>query len=167
MKTKTQKNEELHKGKDLLAKSEVLVFTDITKITAEDVRKLRSELRALNAKLFVTKKRLVGIVLKEKGIEFNPRESKASLATVFAPGEMEKVMATVFKFFKALGVEKEKMLGGYDVKRQQLLNANEVRFIGQLPPREVLLGQLLGQLAGPIRSFLYVLQERGKKVGAQ
>jgi large subunit ribosomal protein L10 len=166
MKTKAQKNEELEKGKELLKKSQVLVFTDITKITAEDVRKLRTELRALNAKLFVTKKRLMGIALKEKGIEFNTRESKASLATVFAPGEIEKVTAVVFKFFKALGVEKEKMLGGYDVERKQLLNANEVRFIGQLPSREVLLGQLLGQLASPIRSFLYVLSEQSKKVGA-
>ena len=43
------------------------------------------------------------------------------------------------------------------------IDAAQVVFIGNLPPREVLLAQLLGMIAAPIRSFLYVLDQKSKQ----
>jgi len=166
MKTKSQKQEELKQGKELLSGSQFLMFADFTKVAAEDVRRLRRELSEIGAKFFVIKKRLLNLMLKEKGIDFDARSSKMSVGTVFAQ-DVEKSAGSLFKFFKALGVEKEKILGGYDVKFAKTLDANTVRMIGQLPSREVLLAQLAGTIAAPIRAFLYVLQEKSKqqKVG--
>ena len=68
MKTKSQKQNELNEGKKLLEKSQVLIFTDFSKVKTKDVRNLRQQLKEVQAKYFVIKKRLLGILLKEQGI---------------------------------------------------------------------------------------------------
>ncbi len=165
MKSKTQKQNELDRGRTLFDASKSLIFVDFSRVTAEDFRKLRHELHGLGVKILVLKKRLLGVLLKERGIETNAKEIGPSVATIFSPASLEEVSGPVYAFFKTLGkgLEKEKILGGVDPVAKALIPAQQVQMIGQLPPREVLLGQLLGMLASPIRSFLYVLQEKSKK----
>jgi ribosomal protein L10 len=115
--------------------------------------------------MLVIKKRLVDLLLKKRGVEA-PEQFKTSVATVFV-SDMESASASVYKFFKALEKEKKvegvKMLGGYDVKTMAFIPKETAIQIGSLPPREVLLAQLLGMLAAPIRSFLYVLDQKSKQ----
>ncbi len=171
MKTKAQKGEELKKGKELFDKSEVLVFSDFTGMTAENMRRFRNELKAVGASLLIIKKRLLNIALKESGIDFDAKQFKSSLGTVFSAGNAEKISGPVFKFFSSLQVPegKEKdmwikhILGGYDTKNKTAINSEDIIFIGKLPSKEVLLGQLLGMLTSPLRSLMYVLDERSKQ----
>ncbi|MBI4094503.1 MAG: 50S ribosomal protein L10 [Candidatus Liptonbacteria bacterium] len=163
MKSRAHKQEELAKGKELLDKSRFLLFADLSKVSTEALRKLRKELRGAGAQLMVIKKRLLGLIAKERGMAFDPKTHKLQLGTVFAP-EAEQSSAAIFRFFKELGEEKTKILGGYDIGERKVLGAEMVQMIGALPPREALLTQLAGTLAAPIRSFLYVLQERSKKM---
>lgn len=166
MKTKSQKQEELKQGEELLQKSEALIFVDFSKVKTSDLRNLRRELKASGNPLFVIKKRLLNLVLKGKELPFKEEQFKTSLATVFA-SNLEAAASAVYKFFKFLEAEKkiegQKILGGYDAKKGDLIEAERVIFIGSLPPREVLLAQLLGLLAAPIRSLLYVLSEKSKQ----
>ncbi len=170
MKTKTQKSEELKKAKELLGQAQILLFSDFTKISAEELRRFRKELIAIGANLLVIKKRLLGLLLKEKGIDFDLRKFKLSLATIFSNSDVEKVSAPVFKFFSGLdlpeGVAKDfwskHILGGYDLKNKSPIDPARVIFIGKLPPREVLLAQFLGMLAAPIKSLLYLLDQKAK-----
>ncbi len=170
MKTKAQKSEELKKGKELLQKSGVLVFSDFTNMSAENMRRFRKELKTVGAGFLVIKKRLLGLLLKEAGADFDLKKFKSSLGTVFSEGDAEKISGTVFKFFAALevpeGKEKDmwtkRIVGGYDLKKKSPVEASQILFIGKLPPREVLLAQLLGMLASPLRSFIYVLDQKSK-----
>ena len=170
MKTKAQKSEELKRAKELLDKSGALIFADFTKITAEQVRKLRSELQKSDAKFLVIKKRLLGLLLKEKGIDVDLKQFKVSVGTIFAEGGSDTVAGPAYTFFKSLEVPEggdkamwvKKLLGGYDLVSSTSLDAKQVLAIGQLPPREILLAQLLGMLAGPIRSFMYILDQKSK-----
>lgn len=164
MKTKAQKQKELEKGKKLLNESKFLVFTDFTNVTAENLRRFRRELKGIKANFLVIKKRLLNLLLKEKGIDFDIKTFKFSVGTVFSPVELEKASSSVFKFFKELGVEKDKILGGYDVEKKSIIEKEQISFLGQLPSREVLLGQLLGTMIGPLRAFLYLLSEKSKMV---
>ena len=174
MKTRAQKSEELKKAKVLLEKSQALIFADFTKVTAEDVRKLRTELKQSGANFLVIKKRLLEILLKEKGIDANLKQFKTSVGTIFAEGDMEKAAGPAYKFFSTMAVPEggakdlwvKHLLGGYDMKPGTLVPAEQIIYIGKLPPREVLLGQLLGMLAAPIRSFLYVLDQKAKQAPA-
>jgi large subunit ribosomal protein L10 len=165
MKTKAQKEEELKEGEALLAKSTSVLFFDFSKLQTRDLRLLRMELKKSGNPMLVMKKRLVDLLLMKRGVEA-PEQFKTSVATVFV-SDMEAASASVYKFFKALEKEKKvegvKMLGGYNVAEKTFITKEMAIQIGSLPPREVLLAQLLGMLAAPIRSFLYVLDQKSKQ----
>jgi large subunit ribosomal protein L10 len=163
MKTKAQKQEALDRAKELLKTSQTLIFTDFSRISSEDLRQLRRRANEANAKMFVLKKRLLKIALKEKGIDPQLEDNKTSVGAIFSPSSIEDTSAPVFKFFKELKLENEKILGGWDLVKNEYLSGATVAMIGNLPPREVLLGQLVGMLASPIRSFLFVLSEKSKQ----
>jgi len=164
MKTKAQKKVELAKGEKLAEKSEVLVFTDFSRVTAEDLRRLRRDLRAVGADYLVIKKRLLGIILKNKKVDFDQSKFKISIGTVFGNSDLEKISATVVKFFKTLEAEGlKKVLGGYNLKNMEAISQEKMVYIGSLPPKEVLLGQLFGMLRFPIQSLLFVMQEKSKR----
>jgi large subunit ribosomal protein L10 len=170
MKTKAQKGEELKKAKALLDKSQALVFADFTKIAAEDIRRFRTELKKNGASFLVIKKRLLALLLKERGIDVDLKQFKISVGTVFAEKGTETAAGPAYKFLSGLEVPEggdkqiwvKHLLGGYDVKANLPVDAAQVVFIGKLPPREVLLAQLLGMLAAPLRSFMYLLDQKSK-----
>lgn len=165
MKTKAQKQEEVKKGEELLNQSEALVFVDIGKVKTADLRNLRRELKAIGNPLFVIKKRLLNLIFKGKNLAFNDREFKTSVGTVFA-SNLESAAQAIYKFFRALEKEKKidtpKILGGYDLNDKTPLALERVLMIGKLLPREVLLAQLFGMIAAPIKSLLYVLDQKSK-----
>lgn len=172
MKTKAKKIEELGEAKELLAKSKAVLFADFEKVSAEDLRKLRREVRTGGAQMLVLKKRLLNVLFKEEGIEFDARQFAGSIGAIFSFDGVEKTAGPFFKFFTELGgtdkeakaVALKKVLGGYDVVTRTPIERATVVMIGQLPPREVLLAQFLGMLAAPIRSMLYILKEKSQKV---
>jgi large subunit ribosomal protein L10 len=175
MKSKSQKQIELGEAKQLLENSEGLIFADFTKVTAEDLRKFRRELAKVGGTFLVIKKRLLALLFKEKGIDVDLKQYKTSIGTVFAENGLEGAAAPAFQFFKGLelpeGAPKDMwikhLIGGYDVKAMMPVDAAQVIYIGTLPPREVLLAQLLGMLAAPIRSFLYVLDQKAKQTSTE
>ncbi|MBU6500740.1 MAG: 50S ribosomal protein L10 [Patescibacteria group bacterium] len=174
MKTKVQKQEELTRGRGLLAKSDAILFTDFTKISAENLRRLRRDLKNVGGDFLVIKKRLLAILLKENGIDLDLKRFKMSIGTFFSQKGVEGASGSIYKFFSSLevpeGGEKtmwvKHILAGYDIKNKIEINSLEIVSIGQLPPREVLLGQLLGILAAPIRSFLYILDQKSKSTAS-
>jgi large subunit ribosomal protein L10 len=175
MKTRAQKEQELANARTLFEKSESLIFADFSKITAEDLRKLRIELKKAGANFLVIKKRILSILLKEKGIDVDLKQFKTSVGTIFSEVDAEHIAGPAFKFFSGMEVPEgapkdvwiKKILAGYDINGKTAMDAEQIIYIGKLPPREVVLAQLLGMLAAPIRSFLYILDEKSKMGGAQ
>lgn len=173
MKTRAQKETELAHARELFDKSQALVFADFTKITAENLRKLRTELKKSGANFLVIKKRILGILLKEKGIDVDLKQFKTSVGTIFSEVDSEHIAGPAFKFFSGMEVAEgeakdvwiKKILAGYDIKGGTAMDAEQIIYIGKLPPREVVLAQLLGMLAAPVRSFLYILSEKAKMGG--
>jgi large subunit ribosomal protein L10 len=167
MKTKLQKQEQIKKGETLAEKSAGVILLDFAKVNTADLRNLRRDLTKDGSKLFIMKKRLLGIMLTKKGAEFKGADFKTSVGAVFA-ANLEAASSAVYKFFKGLEKEKKiegkKILGAYDFARSNaFMPQAEIEFMGSLPPREVLLGQLLGMIAAPIRSLLYVLDQKAKQ----
>lgn len=173
MKTRAEKEQELAYARELFDRSQALIFADFTKITAENLRKLRIELKKSGANFLVIKKRILSILLKEKGIDVDLKLFKTSVGTIFSEVDSERIAGPAFKFFSGMEVAEgeakdvwiKKILVGYDIKSGTAMDAQQVIYIGKLPPREVVLAQFLGMLAAPIRSFLYVLSERSKMGG--
>lgn len=173
MKTRAEKEQELAYARELFDRSQALIFADFTKITAENLRKLRIELKKSGANFLVIKKRILSILLKEKGVDVDLKLFKTSVGTIFSEVDSERIAGPAFKFFSGMEVAEgeakdvwiKKILVGYDIKSGTAMDAQQVIYIGKLPPREVVLAQFLGMLAAPIRSFLYILSERSKMGG--
>ena len=169
MKTKQKKTEELAKGKAFLNDSKALLFTNLTGVPAENLRKMRRAMSEQGINFFVRKKRLLGLLLKEKGIDVSPKEKfAASVGTAFSHLPIQEVSAIAHKFLVSVGSKKsEEMLGGYDLEAEEYLSGEDVRVLGRLPSREVLIGQVMGGMIAPLRAFLYILSEKSKKPGSE
>ena len=171
MKTKAQKQTELKRAEKMLEGSKTMVFTDFSGVSAEDMRALRREMTKAGAALLVIKKRILGVLLKQKGIDFNPKNLNGAIGTVFAPTATDEIAGQVFQVFatrggtdkKAKEANIKKILGAYDLSANKALDQAEILMLGRLPPRPVALAMLLGQLLAPIQSFMYILNEKSKR----
>ncbi|PJA41832.1 50S ribosomal protein L10 [Candidatus Wolfebacteria bacterium CG_4_9_14_3_um_filter_37_9] len=164
MLTKSQKLQQIEESKDMLKQSRILAFVDFSGTTVEDIKKLRRLLSSVGAKLKVFKKKLLRIALKDSGFDFDPEQFDLQVGTVSSQGDISEIAGLIYKFSKEIKNKKFKILGAYDLAEKNLFDAAMVTRIGQLPPREVLLGQLVGMLVAPMRMFLYVLNEKSKMV---
>ena len=167
MLTKKQKIKKVEEAQKLLDNSRSLVFVDFTDTNVTEITSLRKNLKAIGAAMKIIKKRLLRIALKEKGIELDTKKQfQSQLGTIFSPNEIFEPAGIVYKFLKNLKKDKNfQIAGGYDLPEKIFFDAETVKKFGQLPSREILLGQLVGMLTMPIRMMMYVLQEKSKKVG--
>ncbi len=160
MLTREEKAKSIKESKEAAAKSRNLLFADFSGLSVEELRKLRRAFSEKGASFRVVKKKLLRIALKESGIDFDPERFEAQMGTIFSSLELNEAASPLAAFAK---VNKNfKILGAYDLEKKEFLAAETVRAIGSLPPRDVLLGQFVGVLAGPIRAFMYVLSEKAK-----
>lgn len=165
MLTKAQKKEHVSASGKLIAGSKALVFADFAGAPTKEINKLKIELKKSGATYKVFKKRLLKIALKEAGITAAELDVKAPVVTVFAKEDLTSVAAPLYKFSKDLAKSKIefKVLGAFDREGNRAVPLAEFNVIARLPSREVLLGQVVGTMTGPLRKFMVVLQEIAKK----
>ena len=160
-KTKTQKAEIVNKSKEALEKSNTLVLADFTGLSVNSMNTLRKSLKEIGMRFEVIKKRLLKRVFEEGGVALNPKELHGQTGVVFSSKDIVETAQAVYKFQKT-NKDHFKMLAGVEVRGKTYLG-NEVEQIGKLPPREILLGQLVGMIAYPLKSLMFVLNEKSKK----
>lgn len=160
MLTKSQKLNQIEESKNMLKQSRTLAFIDFSGTTVEDIKKLRRLLNSVGAKLKVFKKKLLRIALKDSGFDFDPEQFDLQVGTISTQGDISEIAGLIYKFSKEIKNKKFKILGGYNLAEKNSFDSAMVTRIGQLPSREILLGQLVGMLVAPMRMFLYVLNEK-------
>ncbi|PIR44313.1 50S ribosomal protein L10 [Candidatus Wolfebacteria bacterium CG10_big_fil_rev_8_21_14_0_10_31_9] len=163
MKTKIQKQEVLKEAQKLIDENRGMVFVDFTGTSVEDIRVLRKTLKELGATMRVIKKKLLRVALEKKNVDFNPEQFEAQVATIFYDKEFSEVASPVFKFYKQKEKKGFNILGAYNLADKLFIDEAMSKMIGQLPSREILLGQFVGMLAAPIKMFLYVLDQKSKQ----
>lgn len=165
MLTKAQKESHVALSSKLIAGSKALVFADFSGAPTKEINKLKAELKKAGATYKVVKKRLLNIALKEAGIETDGLAVKAPVATIFAPEDLTSVAGAIYKFAKELAKAKINfsVVGAFDREQGKAVSIEEFNVIARLPSREVLLGQVVGTMTGPLRKFMVVLQEIAKQ----
>ena len=158
MLTKEQKKKVITNEISSLKNSKSVVFIDFTKVKAGDLSSFRKTIREAGGELRVIKKKLLRVAMSQAGIDFNPEIFESQVGTIFSNNEIFAMAGPTHKFSVA------KILGGYDIDGKRFLPAEEVIMLGKLPSKEVLLSQLVGMLASPIRSLMFVLKERASKI---
>ncbi len=162
MKTKEQKKTQIEAGLKGIDENKTLVFADFAGVKVNELNAFRKSLHDAGARFEVFKKRLLRVAFQKKGIDINPEDFAGSVGIAFSKEGIEALSATVYGFAK--NVKAFKILGGLDTELKKFFDSAEVTAIGSLPPREVLLSQVVGTIASPMSMFLYVLGERAKQV---
>jgi len=160
MKNKQQKAQELNEHIDSIKKSNTILFTDYSGVSSEKINSLRKEMRGFKAKFKVARKRLLRIAFEKEGINVNPENYEGQLGIITTDGELSEVASPVYKFSK--NNKTFKILEGYDATNKSVINLETINRIATLPSRDVLIGQLVGMVASPIKMFMIALKERAK-----
>ncbi len=164
MKSRQQKEQELSEQLARLDKFRTLLFADFSGVPARDITLFRQILKSFDSEFKVSKKRLLRLAFAAKRIAVNPEDFPSQLGVVFSPLTLTDIVGPVFKFARAQ--EKFAVLGGYDLAASSVLSKSFVDEISRLPSRNILLSQLVGMIAAPLKMFMLVLKERAAKLEA-
>lgn len=159
--TKTQKIRQVEGGIKEIGGGKMLILADFTGTEVNDLNSLRRLLADKETKFKVFKKRLLKIIFEKIGVDVDPKKFDGQVGVVISPKGVEEIASDVFRFSKQF--KTFRILGGFDISGGRVMSAEEVGMIGQLPPREILLAQVVGMIAAPIRAFLYILSEKSKQ----
>ena len=167
MKSKVQKKKEIEQVGALAKKAQSVVFVDFTKTPVSEISALKNTLRGVGATYKVIKKRLLARVLAEHNIAADVLQFEGQVAAVFSDKDISGVANPIHSFSKE--AEKKgmqfQMLGGFDGGSAMFYAREEIKRIGQLPSRDVLIAQLAGLLKAPLNQLAYVLVKVGETKG--
>lgn len=142
-----------------LEKAQTIILTNYQGLTVEEDTQLRKQFREAGVEYKVFKNTLVKLALKELGIEGldEQLEGPVSLALGYedptAPG---RVISAFVKEHKALELKAGLVQG-------EVYDLEKITEFASIPPREVLLGKLLGSLQSPISKFAYLVKAIAEK----
>ncbi|MBI1757283.1 MAG: 50S ribosomal protein L10 [Fimbriimonas ginsengisoli] len=145
-----EKEKTIAQAKDWYTRSVGVVFTDYRGLKVRELQHLRTALKAKGGELHVVKNTLFRLAAGED-IQKIPEEmhnGPTAIAFLYG-GEAEgaKAILDYAKFNKSLKI-KGGFFGG------QALAAKQVEALASLPPRDVLIAQLIGTIVAPLTQLI-------------
>ena len=150
-----QKKEEVKKLAEEMKEAKLILLTDYRGINVEDVTKLRTDVRNVNADYRVIKNNIVRRALQEAGIEGLDEQLEGPTAVVLGKEDYLEPAKAIYNFVKANDFYKIK--GG--VIEGKVMTAEEIIAIAKLPSRDTLLSMLAGALLANIQKFAVALDQ--------
>ena len=138
----------------LLSDRENLFVSDYRGLTVEQLTELRGKLRESGATFKVVKNTLGGIAADRSGRE-NAKELLTGPTAVTFCGEDPVAAAKALADFARANPQLEVRGGLLDAS---LIDAADVKALASLPPRDVLVAQVVGTIASPLTGLVTVLQ---------
>ena len=138
-----------------LSKARSVFITDFTGLTVEEVTRLRKEFRKNNVKYIVVKTPLARISAKRHGFERLAPYLNGPTGLAIGLDDPTAPVRVIFDFKK----DKEKPAIRAAILEGQLLDKSAAESVRLIPPREVLLGQVVSAIAAPISGFIGGLQQ--------
>ncbi|PIT98315.1 MAG: 50S ribosomal protein L10 [Candidatus Andersenbacteria bacterium CG10_big_fil_rev_8_21_14_0_10_54_11] len=151
--SRQQKEERINSIRTDLAGAVSVVFVAYDRLTVAEVNELRTKLYAAGGRMRIVPKRLLRLSLADLQWEFDPTAQAGQLATVW--GTDPVAPAKVLSEFRKTREDKIQLLAG--VLEGNMLAVEEVAALAAVPPRDIILGQMVSVLAGPARGMLTVL----------
>ncbi|RKX47272.1 MAG: 50S ribosomal protein L10, partial [Thermotogae bacterium] len=161
MLTREEKKRIVEEMTEILKNSSLILFTDFTGLSVEQISELRARIRekyGKEARYRVVKNTLLGFALERAG--FDPQDYKEFL---FGPtavlyvlkGDPVEAVKIIYSFYKEKKLEKFKFKGGFLERKR--FSAEEVENIAKLPSKEELYAMVAGRLKSPINGLVFVL----------
>lgn len=128
-------------------------FSTVSGFTMNDANELRQKAAESNVDVFIAKKTLLTIALKEAGIEIDPSTLTGSILTTVSYEDEVGAAKIVDNFSK----DGEKLAFAAGVLEGAVISADEVKALAKLPGKEELLAKLVGSINAPVSGFVNVL----------
>ena len=148
-----EKVQEVDRLKDSFSRAQSAILADYRGLTVAEINDVRSKLRNASVELRVTKNTLAKIALSGTEAEALSDSLAGPTAIAFSyddPVAGAKALSELADKYEDLEI-KAGVLGG------KLLGVADIKALAKLPGKEVLLGQLLSVMNGPMRGFVTVL----------
>ncbi len=157
MMKKQEKTAVVEKLSDSFGRAKIALVSEYRGMTAGESTELRKRLRAIRGEMRVAKNTLVRRAIKGtafEGLEQNLGGQVGVIVSYEDPVELAKTVSGL----RELG-DKLKLRGG--VLDGKPITAEEIRALATMPPREVVMAQLLGLLQAPATRLVRLLNEPG------
>jgi large subunit ribosomal protein L10 len=140
-----------------LGRASIALVSEYRGITAGEATEVRRKIRAVHGELRVAKNTLIRRAVKDTAYSMLDDQLGGPVGLILSFADPVELAKTVTGM-RELG-EKFKVRGG--VLDGKPLTAEEIQALAALPPREVVLGQLLGLLMAPATQVVRLLNEPG------
>jgi len=171
---KEKKQKIIQELAERLSRCSIAIAVDFRGVTAREMMQLRRQLADEGVEYRVVKNTLARFAAAKAGVQHLVTLLNGPVAMALCYDDAVKLAKILREYIQSSGSVlqiKGGILGG------KLLNAEEVIALATLPPREILLARLLGQLqaplqtlhnvlAAPLRSFVGVLNARIRQLEA-
>ncbi len=139
---------------DRLRESDVLYLTDFTGLSVKDMTELRKRVREAGSRFIVVKNRLALRALEQLDLPDLSEHLRGPTGVLLADDD-PVVPAKTLREFSKENDDRPSLKVGVVAKR--LVSADEIVQLAELPPREVLLAQIMGSLTAPLAGMVGVL----------
>ncbi|MGS0765769.1 50S ribosomal protein L10 [Syntrophomonas curvata] len=131
----------------------LVVFTDYRGLNVEEMTSLREKLRVPGVEYKVLKNTMVEFALKNTGHEDIIPHTFGPNAVLFSNEDPVGPVKSIYEFIK----QYKKLEVKAGILEGQAIAPEKIKSLADLPPREVLLAQVVGTMQAPITSLAYVL----------
>ena len=138
-----------------------MIAFDYSGLSVELISGLRNQIRQAGSEILVAKNTLLKIAAKDKSAEQLQESFAGQTAVTFIDGDPALAAKVLTKFAKDNPDLAFKIRAG--VLGQTFLSEDDIKQLGDLPAREVLLGQFVGVLAAPVTGLVAVLADIPRK----
>jgi len=150
------KYEQVDLLREKLKKVSAIFVGEYRGMTVAQSTRLRATVRKVNGELKVAKNTLFSIAMKEAGVAPLP-ESMTAGPNVYALCYGDPVaVAKVLRDYAAEKTQKAFFLKG-GLLDKAVLNAGQIQALADLPPKEVIIGQVVRTIAAPLTGLVTVL----------
>jgi large subunit ribosomal protein L10 len=136
--------------------SEFAFLADYRGLSVKQIAELRGALAEADAEMHVQKNSFLGIALGKERAAMLVDSLQGPTGIVTGTGDPTAVAKVLAKFTKTN--ESLSLKGG--VLNDQALTASDVDAMAQIPPREILLSQLVGTVQAPMTSLVGVMNAK-------
>jgi len=167
-----QKTAQIEDLVDRLSRSQLTIIADYRGLTVDALQGFRARLRPLDSEFRIAKNTLARLAAERVGVDGLEPQLDGPTAILFAYGDVVAPAKAISDFARTSRILQIRA----GVMNNQVITPSDIEAISSLPPRDELLGKLVGLLAspmartvgvlsGPSRSVVYLANARVEQLG--